>query len=369
VPIVIANSWDQLSYGPGHSGFEPNDPALHNVIFPGNNYWLKVAWRYDARAPIVASPAIADGRAYHGDSVGNLFALDLGNGGLVWNFTLSSGAAIDGSPAADPSLGLVVVGASDGSLDAVDLSNGTLAWSDVVGGSVSAPVLSGGEVYVTSTNGVVEAVSESSGLESWSQTLASPPTAAPSLNASGHLLVVGLSNGTVLALNSQTGGVRWSFSTGAAITAPALVNRETVLVSSTDHSLYDLNGVTGGLRWSFQTGGALEDTATVDSWHLLYIGSDDGYLYILNSTTGVEKFNFSIGSPIVGVASTIGVTVFEDAAGTIGAQKTFVEGGAGWRYPTSAGLSTVPVILDSAVFVAGEDGFFYAFTSLGQAPV
>ncbi len=236
-------------------------------------------------------------------------------------------------------------------------------------GIVAAPVFANGELYVTSSTGLVEALSESSGMASWSLVLGSAASSAPSLNASAHLLVVGLTNGTVFGLNDATGATKWSFATGGAVTAPALVTRSTVRVGSTDHFLYDLAASTGALEWSFQTGGAIQDTATVDNWHLLYLGSDDGYLYILNSTSGAEKFNFSIGSPIVGVASTIGVTVFEDAAGTIGAQKTFVEGGAGWRYPTSAGLDTVPVILDSAVFVAGEDGFLYAFTTLGQAPV
>jgi len=367
--ITIANSWDQLSYGPGHAGFEPNDPTLHNVIFPGNNYWLKVAWRFDAGAPIDASPAVVDGRAYLGDSVGNLLALDLQNGGLLWNFTLSSGAAIDGSPAVDPGLGLVFIGAADGSLDAVHLATGTLAWSVSLGGSASAPVINGGNLYVTSTTGTVEALSESTGAVQWSKTLPSASTSAPSLNASARLLVVGESNGVVLGMNATNGATRWTFSTGGPVTDSAMITQGTVYVGSNDHIFYALNLASGTLRWSFRTDGAVQTTATADNWHLLYLGSNDGYLYILNLTSGDEKFNFSIGSPIVGVSSTIGVTVFEDAAGTIGAQKTFVEGGAGWRFPTSAGLETVPVIVDSAVFVSGGDGFLYAFTALGQAPV
>jgi outer membrane protein assembly factor BamB len=367
--ITIANSWDQLSYAPAHAGFEPNDPTLHNVIFPGNNYWLDVAWRFDADAPIDASPAVVDGRVYIGDSVGNLLALDLQNGGLLWNFTLSSGAAIDGSPAVDPGLGLVFVGSDDGSVDAVHLTAGTLAWSDSLGGSVSAPVVNGGDLYVTSTTGAVEELSESTGATSWSTTLASAVTAAPSLDVSTRLLVVGESNGQVVALNSTTGATRWTYSTGGPVTAPAMIAEGTVFVGSNDHTLYALNPANGALRWSFRTGGAVQATATADNWHLLYVGSDDGYLYVLNRTTGVEEFNFSTGSPIVGLSSTIGVTVFEEANGTIGAQKTFLEGGAGWRFPTGAGLDTVPVIVDSAVFVAGGDGFLYAFTPLGQAPV
>ncbi|MCI4365101.1 MAG: PQQ-binding-like beta-propeller repeat protein [Thermoplasmata archaeon] len=367
--ITIANSWAQLSNGPGHTGFEPNDPSLHQVIFPGNDYWLKVAWRFSAPTSLTSSPAVVDGRAYVGDSVGNLYAIDLLNGGLLWNSTLPTGAAIDGSPAVDPALGQVFVGANDGTLYSYDLSNGTPAWSVSLGGIVSAPVISNGELYVTTTAGGLDDLAESSGAVLWSMTLGSAATAAPTLNDSSHLLVVGEADGQVLGLNSTTGATRWNFGTGGAVTAAPLVTRGKVYVSSSDDSLYALNQSTGGLRWSFRTGGAIQDTATVDNWGLLYVGSDDGYLYVLDASGGREKFNFSVGSPIVGESSTEGVTVFEDAAGTIGAQKTFVEGNASWRFPTGGPLWTIPVIVDSAVFVAAGDGTLYAFTTLGQGPV
>jgi outer membrane protein assembly factor BamB len=367
--ITIANSWDQLGYSPGHSGFEPNDPTLHKVILPGNNYWLKVAWRFTAPAPLNSSPAVVDGRAYVGDTVGNLFAIDLFNGGVLWNSTLSSGAAIDGSPAVDPTLGLVFVGANDGSLYSFYLSNGTLAWSVALGGDVSAPVLSNGVLYLTSSAGALAALAESTGAVIWSSTLGSAATAPPALNESSHLLVVGESNGAVVALNETTGAARWSYATGGPVTAAPMVTRGTVFVGSNDHRLYAFNQTTGKLRWSFLTGGAVQATPTLDNWNLLYVGSNDGYLYVLNPGNGAEQFNFSVGAPIVGLSSTVGVTVFEDSAGTIGAQKTFVEGNAGWRFPTGGGLWTVPVIIDTAVFVAAGDGSLYAFTSLGQAPV
>ncbi len=253
--ITVANSWDQLGYSPGHSGFEPNDPTLRKVIFPGNDYWLKVAWRFTAPAPLNSSPAVVDGRAYVGDTVGNLFAIDLSNGGLLWNSTLSSGAAIDGSPAVDPNLGRVFVGADDGSLYSFDLSNGTLAWTVALGGDVSAPVLSNRVLYLTSSVGAVASIAESTGAVLWSSTLGSVATAPPALNETAHLLVVGESNGAVVALNETTGAVRWSSATGGPVTAAPLLTRGTVYVGSNDHRLYAFNQTTGKLRWSFLTGG------------------------------------------------------------------------------------------------------------------
>ncbi len=369
-PINIANSWDQLGYSPGHDGYEPNDPLLHQIIFPGglNPLWIPLAWRFHAAAPINASPVVADGVAYVGDTQGNLYAVEIHNGGMLWNFTLSTSASIDVSPAVDPTLGLVFVGAADGTLYAIRTSSGTLDWSTHIGGNVSAPVYSGGEIYVSSTKGVIEAVNESTGSVAWSVTLASGVPAAPALNPTTDRLFVGESNGDLVSLNASSGRTVWTYSTAGAVTASPMLANGIVYFGSNDDLLYAVEQTTGALHWSFETGGPVQVTPTVDNKGFLWVGSDDGYLYVLRGSKGTEQFNFSIGSPIVGLASTEGVTVFEDAAGTIGAQKTFWDI-AGWRYPTEAGLTTAPLVLDTGVYVGAGDGFLYAFTSFGQPPV
>jgi outer membrane protein assembly factor BamB len=39
-----------------------------------------------------------------------------------------------------------------------------------------------------------------------------------------------------------------------------------------------------------------------------------------------------------------------------------------WKYQTTAGLATAPVILDGTVYVGAGDGNLYAFTSYGLPP-
>jgi outer membrane protein assembly factor BamB len=366
--ITVANNWDQLGYGPGHAGFEPNDDVLNNVVFPGGNNWAKVAWHFAAPAPLNASPAVAKGVAFVGDTVGNLYAVDTHNGGMLWNFTLSTPAAIDGAVAVDPALGLVFIGTSKGAVDAVYQGNGTLAWSTALTGAVSAPVYASGELYVTTSTGAVDALSESSGTVVWTVTLGSPSTSAPALNASSQLLVVGESGGKVLGLNSSTGSTAWTYTTGGAVTATAVITSGTVYVGSKDGNLYALNELTGAKRWKATTHGAVQDTPSLDNQGLLYFGSDDGHLYVVHASTGAADFNFSFGSPVVGVSTAKGIAIYEDAAGTIGAEKTFLHGG-GWHYATLAGLVTAPVILDGAFYVSAGDGFLYAFTPNGEPPV
>jgi len=373
VAVTITNSWDQLGDNPGHSGLEPNDPSLTKVIFPGGNKWIDLAWHFDAGASINASPAVVDGVAYVADTLGQLFAIDVSNGGTLWTFTLTSGAAIDGSPAVDLGRGLVFIGADDGTVDAISLSTGLLVWNATLGGDVNAPVFVNGEVYATTSAGKIAALSESTGSISWTKTLRGNITAAPAVNQTAQLLVVGGSNGDVFAENLSTGATLWKFVTGGAVTASAIVSGGVVYVGSGDHNIYALKQSSGGLLWNFTTGGAVEDTGALLSPGSatgldLYIGSNDGTLYALRASNGAVLFNISMGSPIVGVSTQKGLAVFETASGLISATRANVATD-GWVYTTGAGLDTSPVLQDGTVFVTALDGNLYAFTPNGLPPV
>jgi outer membrane protein assembly factor BamB len=370
--LTVGNSWDQQGYDPGHSGWEPDDSTLADLIFPGGNNWVDVAWHFDAGAPLDASPAVVDGVAYVGDTAGHLYALDFQNGGLLWSFTVVSGAAIDGSPAVDPGLALVFFGADDGSLRAVHVANGSFGWSAKVGGQLAAPVVSGGVVYVTSSTGKVEALREATGAMVWSRTLGSSVTSAAALSAAAGLLVVGESNGDVVAVSAATGATQWTYATGGGVTASAVVYAETVYVGSSDHKVYALNLQTGGVRWTFTTGGAVDDTgalviAASGAPTSIVIGSNDGYVYVLSASTGKLVFKLGMGSPIVGVSVTKNAAIFETASGIVSATRTN-DAIDGWRYVTSGTLATAPAIVDGTIYVAAGDGNLYAFDANGQPP-
>jgi outer membrane protein assembly factor BamB len=366
--FTIANSWSQLGDGPGHVGSEPNDAVLNDLIYPGDDQWAVLAWQFDPVAAINASPAVLDGVVYVADSVGNLYALDDHNGGLIWNFTLATGAAVDGSPAVDPTDGLVLFGANDGSLDAVNLGNGTLAWTDAVGGDVHAPVYAGGAVYVSSSSGTISEVTAATGAVAWTQTLPSAVGGAPSFDTTAQLLVIGESNGDVVALNSSTGTTVWTYTTGGPVTASAVVTGGTAYIGSGDGNVYALAAGTGAVRWTFTTNGPVADTGSVYSNSLLFIGSSTGRLYAIHISTGKLDFDLSVSGGVVGVATTHGVVVYETTAGVLGANRAF-KNEQSWTYATPGGLATAPAIVDGAIYVAAADGFLYAFTGTGAPPV
>jgi eukaryotic-like serine/threonine-protein kinase len=371
--IIVANSWDQLGYDAGHTGYEPNDRTLNYLIAAGQTNWIQTAWHFNPGAPLETSPAVVDGVAYVADTAGSLYALDTFNGGLLWNFTLASHASIEGSPAVDLGRGLVFIGAGDGTVDAVHLSNGTLAWSTSVGGNVFAPVLGNGEVYVTTSAGTVAALSETHGTSTWSVTLASSVASAPAVNLSVDLLAVGESNGKVVALNTTSGATLWSYTTGGAVTASPTVSVGSVFVGSADHYEYALNQNTGALLWSFNTGGVVADTGALSDQHTvngvleLIVGTSAGRLFGLQASNGAKLFTNHIGSAVIGVAAMDGIAVLESSNGNLTAVRTY-EDDTTWTYQTSAGLDTAPAMVDGTVYVSAEDGNLYAFTVNGDPP-
>jgi outer membrane protein assembly factor BamB len=371
--VTIADAWSQLGYGPGHSGFEPNDPSLYNLVHPGTNIFVDLAWEYQTATVVNTSPAVVDGVAYIGDNSGVLTAIDTRNGAPLWTLGLPSGDAIAGSPAVDAAAGLVFVGADDGTVDAVSTSTGKLVWSTLVGGNVSAPVLAGGEIYVTSSSGVVEAMAEATGAKTWAVTLSSPSSAEPTLDTATKELFVGEMNGDVQELNATTGAAGWTFDALGAVTAAPVFSAGVLYFGSDGGEVYAVSEYSGTQVWAFKTGSAVQDTPVITNQitpaHVpeLVVGDANGHLYFLVASNAAVNYKITFSGSVTGIAAAKGVVVAELSSGLITAARAYSDLDV-WRYQTAGSLTTSPVVQDGTVYVGAGDGHLYAFTSYGQPP-
>ncbi len=367
--IIIANKWAQAGYDATHTGYEPNDANVYNSVAAGAGTYMNLSWAYQSGAAVSAGAAVANTIAYTADHAGHLVALDVHNGAPVWTWTLKSGAALDGSPAVDTSLGLVFVGANDGTLHAISTTTGKTVWSATIGGDVFAPVYGSGHVYVTTSTGVVEAVGETNGKKLWSMTLPHPASTAPSLDASAKLLFVGESNGDVKAL-STAGAGQWTYSSGSAVTTPPTVSGGTVYFGAGD-SVYAIQETKGSKIWSHKTGGTIGNSValqkTGDKGLILLAGSADGNLYGLDATKGTDLWKTPLGSPVTGVASAYATYVCDTSTGLLAAGR-ITSGERLWKYTTTAKALSPPAVADGTVYAGGQDGDLYSFTSYGQPP-
>ena len=374
--LTIGNSWDQLGYAAAHTNYEPDNTLLSHLSQFDHN-WVHLAWHFDPETAFEGSPVVVDGVAYVGDSSGQLYAVDDHNGGLIWTWTLASGAALNSSPAVDPALGLLFVTDSAGVVHAIATASGNSVWNTTVGGELTAPAYANGEIFVASTTGAVAALSEATGKLSWSVSIGSAITGAPAVDVEAKLVVVGTASGAVEALDLGTGSTAWSYVTGGPVTAAVTIAAGMVFAGSADGNAYALNLTTGARDWSYQTGGAIADSGSytdqgtttegTNEGGVFVIGSNDGDLFVLKASTGALDFSHSYGSAVVGLSTVYGVIIVETASGVISAVR-FDSGIDVWNYKTGSTLTSSPLIVDSAIYVAATTGNLYAFTSFGQPP-
>jgi outer membrane protein assembly factor BamB len=368
--IDVTNNWPQPGGGPGHTGFEANDPVIQNTVDPGQSILLDPAWRFSAGAALT-SPTVADQVVYAGDQQGILHALRARDGTQLWTWSTPTGAAITGAPAVDAATGLAFVGAADGTLYAVVTSGpsaGTLAWSALVGaGNVQSPAFGGTTVYAATASGEVAALSESTGSSLWSVPVTGGGSAAPALDTAGQVLVVPTTSG-ITALGTATGAPLWSFAVPGP-TSPMLA-AGVVYVGSSNDDMYAVSESTGQQIWSRATGGAIQDSGALSetahgSVTGLYISSADGYLYFLSPSTGAVLHRVTLGAGANGLAFA-GNIILAAATGLMEGVRTFPE--LVWSYGLDDGTMLPPAVVNGTFFAAGQQGTLWAFTPYGAPP-
>jgi len=258
---------------------------------PGPKQFGGVKWSFKTSAPIVASPAVADGVVYITSMDTHLYAIDQQTGKEKWNF--KSRMPIVSSPTVAG--GAVYFVSSGGALAAIDIATGKPKW-----------------VFATEFERKFEA-KNLHGYPSAAQTIPDAWdlfTSSPAV-ASGKVYF-GSGDGNVYAVDVQTGVVQWKFPTKDVVHAsPAVVNG-IVYVGSWDSYLYAIDAETGQEKWSFKSGedntihnqvGFQSSPAVVDG--TVYVGCRDAHVYALDALTGRKKWDYPtskswvIGTPAV----------------------------------------------------------------------
>jgi outer membrane protein assembly factor BamB len=162
-------------------------------------------------APLRLSLAmsVADGRVFAAGHGGDVVALDLARGHVIWRARtkapLSGGTAVGD--------GLVLIGTSDGRLFALEESTGKSRWMVRVNGEVLAPAaISERLVALRTVDGKLHGLSPADGHELWVQQQQVPRlslrgTARPVI--AGDQVLSGFDNGKVMSLNVSDGAVQW----------------------------------------------------------------------------------------------------------------------------------------------------------------
>jgi outer membrane protein assembly factor BamB len=120
----------------------------------------KQKWRFETEGWLKSSPTVADGIVYAGSLGGILYAVDAASGHKEWGF--ETGFVEDSPVVAD---GTVYVGNND--LYAVDIHSGQQEWRSEGVQTSSSPMVVDGTAYVGGHDGTLCAVDTESGREEW----------------------------------------------------------------------------------------------------------------------------------------------------------------------------------------------------------
>jgi outer membrane protein assembly factor BamB len=264
------------------TGAVESEPLVHEglVIFgdTSGSVWCydlggTLRWSVPVGGPVVARPAVAEGRVLVSTLDELAVALEIGDGSVAWRYReRSSGRraelALYGRPSPTVVDDTVIFGFSDGAVVALALADGRVMWDRAVGEGTYPDVLApakavGGDVF-----------------------------------ASGYFR-------PLVAIDRVTHNVRWRVDAGAADElAIADVEGATWLFHpGTDGILRAVVALTGDevWRWDSGTGGAL--TAPTATPAGLLVGSSDGGVYLVDPRTGRQLWAYDPGYQLVGVSA------------------------------------------------------------------
>jgi len=220
-----------------------------NELFAVNSATGDVLWTYQgivesARMLTAPSPAVVEDVVIAPFASGELVALRVQNGVVLWQDALSATGQLtplsslndiaSGPVIAD---GYVIATAQSGVISAFDLRTGQRVWSQPAG-SLGYPWVAGDFVYTVTTGGEVACLSKTSGAVVWTQQLRAFKNekkrkeriawAGPLLI--GELLMTVSSRGQVVELSPYSGEIHREYKIGDPVYVAPIIANQTVYV-------------------------------------------------------------------------------------------------------------------------------------------
>jgi outer membrane protein assembly factor BamB len=407
------------TYVPGGGDVGSSVQYGDGKVFPGSNLPHQMAldakngsvlWDVQTKTAMLFSGCYSDGKFFRGGTFDNTFyCFNAQTGAILWRLNpgTQDGYWCSGSAAA---YGMVYALNKDGHLYALDISDGHVVWNYTANMTLyfpGYPVVADGKVYATigesaSVNSTGEHGSSEftcldafSGTTFWTMPLEAYAPKESVAVAYGNLYLIPASikanqmdSYTSLdqvwalgslpwsmyrhdALHSATGQsgptnltLSWMFNTtGAVVSSPSAADGR-VYVGSLSGSVYCLNARSGSLIWSFGTGGGIESSPAVVNG-AVYVVSDDGYLYCLNAINGSSVWTRYVGADL---AANFDSSKIIRSSPTVVGNRVYVgsvdgnlycldaqTGDITWTRKTGGIITSSPAVSSGAVYVSAQE--------------
>ncbi len=253
-----------------------------------------VRWTFTIGRPIVATPAVAGGIVYVAGGT-RVYALTLREGLYLWSRAAND--LIDASPLVIGDL--LLFGSEDGVFYTLDARTGSMRWRFETGSPiVSAAAGTTGVVCFGTTDGTLFALSPETGDLLWEAELEGSIRTNPTMVA-GNLYVPlngGSGGGRVVAMNAGDGSVLWQTHVHGEISA-ALAADEALYAGTSLGDLLALDRQTGAIRWQVRFENDEPNAPLiVDNW--VIVTTTSGSMAILDKSTGQEMMTLQNLGPL-----------------------------------------------------------------------
>jgi len=212
----------------------------------------RVVWRYAIHNQHFSLMQAVGGIVYATSQDGTLYAIQAATGRLLWHFTGSTGKNLAGAL-------LTVLGndiylsTSDGTMNALRISDGKLLWQYKQNGTIwENPIASGTIVYLSSQRGVIDAIQVDTGKLLWHYKSADSESTLVSID--NEYIYVISRDGVVNVLKTNDGSFLWQYkesstSQGSPTVNPPVISHGIVLMTFSNGKMYALRESDGKLLW------------------------------------------------------------------------------------------------------------------------
>ncbi|WP_436344432.1 outer membrane protein assembly factor BamB family protein [Natronorubrum sp. FCH18a] len=357
----------RLGYYPDES--VPDSVAV-NWAFP-----LNYVWHTAAKSSPVPTP--------DGETI--LFAGDTGwvyayapTGELRWS--TRTGATELGFHGSAAVVGdTAYIGGYDGDLYALDVESGEIVWrtrSDELDGALaigSSPAYHDGSLYVVSefgspSTGTIWEIDPDTGDPLWSDDrMWGQPHPSPTIDLEAGRMLAGSNDGVVYCWEFPSLEFAWEFQAeadgeeradgafreGAQIKGTVAAHDGYGYVGSWDDNFYCLDLEDGALEWAFETGRSIMSNPAVDvDEDVVYMGSDDEYVYALDAKSGEELWSTDVNGRVIGALTVTAETVL---AGSYDSHLYALDketGDRNWRVENRGRVTSAAVPVDGRIYYA-----------------
>jgi outer membrane protein assembly factor BamB len=273
--ILVVGALTLDAQGPRRPRRPPPKPST--LLLPAEPAWTVVLPAAQA-APAVA----ADRVAVVPLATGELHAFDWETGDLRWVFAFATTIA----PAFAAN---VVVAANDRVIEAIDAATGTSKWRHPVSSPPSMLAGTASALYFLDAMGIT-ALDVATGSELWSSSTDGRPG---QLAAGPRGVAVTQADERVMLFALADGRRRWVRQLSGILRAPAWAG-ETLVVPSSERTVWALDAGDGGVKWEWTLGGAAVGVA--GDADRVYIVGLDNVLRGVNRGNGHQRWQQSLGT-------------------------------------------------------------------------